>query len=336
MFLYNCTQLANLKNFFSAEDKFFTDIKIIAQKKDAVFIYNASNFYVKYTLKNILENNAEEEVIINKKMFFNLLSKLEKNFIEITPGFIKTKKCFLKIEQPEDYLTPPVFKPEKCFFINKNILTNVKHACAQEGQSVLRGVNISPAGGLATDGNRLCAKKNGNNAADNVENVTLPYFVAQILENLKEEKIKIETGGNRIKISAEDAEIVANKYTQDFPNCAQILKQSYAHKVNLNKKTFLEGANLLKILQPEKNICMLQIGAEGVFLKSKKEDFTFCLTNNAEGANPCKIGFYLLYILDMLNNAETESIEMLYNNNYSASVFKTGESKKDLIMPIAL
>ena len=257
---------------------------------------------------------------------------------------------FPKIEeeiQEDDYMEIDT----KSF--TKAIKGVVMAAAAYETNNLLSGIICQVDKNIlemaATDGNRLArvkeVVKNHSSNNDTPFEMLLSsrvlaelYKIAQIVEA---ESVRICKEMKKVVISIDKTKIVTKLMQGQFPKYNQLIPQSFANEVVINKNSFIMALERVSVMVNEKTSSMKFEFADNMLKLSGDSPETGNSQDKVEinfNKEPFVIAFNYKYILDFLKIVESDEIVICMNSSLAAAILKpcNDEDYIYLVMPVQL
>ncbi|MDR1936177.1 MAG: DNA polymerase III subunit beta [Candidatus Accumulibacter sp.] len=233
----------------------------------------------------------------------------------------------------------------------RHLLAQTQFAMAlQDVRYYLNGLLLLVDGGelrsVATDGHRLAyaCMPLGENVSLPKQELILPRKTVLELNRLladSEDPVYIEMTSNQIRFRFANIVLVSKLIDGKFPDYERVIPASLKNLVTLNRTALLQSLNRAAILTNEKfrgvrlilTSGSLKIVAANAEHEEAQEEIEIEYSGDA-----VDVGFNVGYLLDVLNNASSESIEWGFNDaNSSALLTLPGnDSFKYVVMPMRI
>lgn len=306
----------------------------------------------------------EGEFTVNSKIFteyINLLKsneqvsiKLEANDLIIKSGDYKTK---IKGEDSKEFPLIPSIESDNIFSFPINVFKKALNSVIfsvsnSENRLELTGVLLAFSNNklelAATDSYRLAEKvikieKNETDFKIIIPSKTIQEIL-RILNNIPDGegdgKINISFSDNQVLFSFNSTELISRLINGNYPDYKQIIPSSEKTTATINKSDLLRAVKAASLFS--KN------GINDILLQFKKNQLTVSSFSSASGESEIKIKAEIKgeenneitinyrYLIDGLNNLESEEIEMLIINDNSPCLIRSKGSDDYLyiVMPI--
>lgn len=307
--------------------------------------------------------DKEGEFTVNSRLltdYINLLNsgekvlfKLVENDLVIESGNYKTK---IKGESSKEFPLIPTIENEKVFSFDienfRKALNNVIFSVStSENRLELTGVLFSFSNKklelVATDSYRLAEKRiKTENESEDIK-IIIPSKTIQellrILNNNDQEennKINISFSDNQVLFSFNSTNLISRLISGNYPDYKQIIPTNKKTKALINKNELLRAVKAASIFS--KN------GINDIFLQVKKNQVIISSFSSSSGESNIKIDASISgeenneitinfkYLVDGLNNIDSEFIELFILNDNSPCLIKK-ENEDDylyIVMPI--
>lgn len=235
----------------------------------------------------------------------------------------------------------------------RNLLNQVQYAMAQQDiRYYLNGLLLVIDSGMlkvvTTDGHRLSMASHLLDAEDSkdkaLQEVILPRkTIIELIKLLHEndDEIAIAIGQNQAKFSFSNIVLVTKIVEGKFPDYNRVIPSNYQNHMEIDRITLLQALQRASILSNEK--------FRGVRLVLTQNSLSIICNNNeqeeaveeievAYTGDPLDIGFNVNYLLDVLNNIETDKVVLSFGDaNSSALITVPGkELFKYVVMPMRI
>jgi len=236
--------------------------------------------------------------------------------------------------------------PQKDF---RRQLAQVAYAmAAQDIRYYLNGLLMQVMGNelrmVATDGHRLALSSNTLEEEFAKTEVILPRkTVLELTRQLgdTEDPVEIVITGNQACFRFGPIELITKLIDGKFPDYDRVIPQGNPKLITLHRTSFLSALQRAAILTNEK-FRGLRVVLEPGSLKiissnSEQEEALEELEINYAGEN-LELGFNVTYLLDVLNNVSTDTIEIHLNEPMSSALFTLpgNEQFKAVVMPMRI
>lgn len=252
---------------------------------------------------------------------------------------------FPKMADPGEPLTR-VSVPQK---ILKELLSLVQYSMAQQDiRYYLNGMLLVLDGrhikAIATDGHRLSYAESELNVELEKREVILPRKAIMELSRqlgAEDAPISIEVYSAQVKFRYGESELVTKIIDGKFPDYTRVVPTNYAKNIVVNRSFLLASLQRAAILSNEK--------FRGVRWVLTGNSLRISCTNNEQeeaqeemeveySGDALDIGFNITYILDVLNNVQTENVVCSFGDaNSSMLVTLPGNDRfRYVVMPMRI
>ncbi|OFI05402.1 DNA polymerase III subunit beta [Clostridium acetireducens DSM 10703] len=301
----------------------------------------------------------EGEIVVDAKIFGEIIRKLPNDLIEITTidnnsiEILCQKSRFtLVCMNPDDF--PPISNiSENIIFsipqkILKNMIKSTIFATSQEETrpiltGVLFEVKNSKLNMVALDGYRLALKSQNINT-ENTISAVIPgktlNEVSKILED-KDENVNITFTSNHILFNFNNTKIISRLLEGDFIRYNSIIPEEYNLKVIAKREKMLECVERASLMGSDGNTSLVKLDIK---------DNSMVITSNSQlgmvreelniilQGQSLEIAFNSKYIIDLLKIMEEEEVIMEFSSSVSPCVVKNKEIDNCtyLVLPVRL
>ena len=235
----------------------------------------------------------------------------------------------------------------------RHLLAQTQFAmAAQDVRYYLNGLLLMVDGSdlraVATDGHRLAfASMDLGIAAENQlpkQEFILPRKTVLELNRLlddSEDPLNIELSSNQIRFQFGQVNLVSKLIDGKFPDYERVIPSTLKNVVSLNRAMLLQSMVRAAILTNEKFRGVRLVLSGGILkimaANAEQEEAQEEIEVSFEG-DPIDVGFNVGYLLDVLNNNSSESIEWGFNDaNSSALITILGNDRfKYVVMPMRI
>ena len=231
----------------------------------------------------------------------------------------------------------------------KNLLAQVSYAMAQQDiRYYLNGLLFMLDGQelkvVATDGHRLAY------SALTLENefarreVILPRkTVLELTKLLREtdDEVLIEFGHNQVRFTIDETVMTSKVIDGKFPDYQRVIPQNNDKILLMNRAVLQQALQRAAILANEKfRGVSLTLAANELKIacnNAEQEEAEDVLEIDYQGST-ITIGFNIAYLLDVLNNADCETISCAFGDGNSSALFTLPEDQhfKYIVMPMRI
>ncbi|MDX1652488.1 MAG: DNA polymerase III subunit beta [Brumimicrobium sp.] len=201
---------------------------------------------------------------------------------------------------------------------------------------------------VATDAHKLVRYKRTDSKASGNSSFILPKKALNMLKNnLKgEEDVKIEYNDSNAVFSFNETVLTCRLIDGKYPNYEAVIPQENPNVLTVDRNSFLSSIKRVSIFA-NKTTHQVKLKISGSELAISAEDLDFSneanerLTCSYEGED-MEIGFNSRFLLEMLNNIETDEIKLMMSQPNRAGLIlpATNENENEdilmLVMPVML
>lgn len=231
----------------------------------------------------------------------------------------------------------------------KNLLESVQYSMAQQDiRYYLNGVLIVIEGNLlkavATDGHRLAYRSMELADKHSRHEVILPrktiVELSKLLSDSDEDQIALFIGENQIRAEFSDITIHSKLIDGKFPDYEKVIP-TYTNHLLLNRLSILQALQRVAILSNEKfrgvRFVLTEKNMRIISNNSEQEEAQEDIDTDYHGV-ALDIGFNVNYLLDGLNNIETESVNFSFGDpNSSILITIPGDENFNyVVMPMRI
>lgn len=214
---------------------------------------------------------------------------------------------------------------------------------------VFLGLNETNATFVATDGHRLIRYRRVDVASDMSNNLILPKKALNLLKaSLPSENtvVKIEFNASNAFFSFNNIKMICRLIDERFPDYENVIPVNNTNKLSIDRIELLNSLKRISIYA-NKTTHQVRLKITGSELQISAEDLDF--SNEANERLSCEydgedmeIGFNARFIIEMLNNLDSESVTFNLSAPNRAGLIVPGKSKDKnedilmLVMPVML
>jgi DNA polymerase-3 subunit beta len=231
----------------------------------------------------------------------------------------------------------------------RDLLLLVQFAMAQQDiRYYLNGMLIVLEGELmrvvATDGHRLSYASGAIGMQDEKREVILPRKAVLELSRLladSEESVDIEIYANQVRFTFGPIELTTKIIDGKFPDYTRVIPSNYQRHIAVNRVLLLQALQRAAILSNEK--------FRGVRWMLMEGSLRISCTNNEQEeaqeelevdytAEALDVGFNITYLLDVLNNVDSETIDCAFGDANSSMLVTLPERPdyRYVVMPMRI
>ena len=330
---------------------------ILIETKNEALKMNATDLDIGISCEvpvNVLEEGA---ITIPAKKFSDIIKELPSGEVIVTTkkNFqidIEGEKCHFKLTglPKEDFPKFPEFKDIEVIQIEQNTLKEMIRLTAfaashEESRYVLNGVLVEISGVniriVATDGRRLAKTENKllKPIQKDITVIIPSKAIQEIYRNLKEEGIiSLLVSTNQILFDINGVFIATRIIEGEFPNYNQVIPDPVTPKIKIKTQDLLSAikrANLFTT--PDFQAIKFEVFKDKLVVSKTTPD----VGESREeipieyGGNELIVGFNPQYLIDMLKNINTETIEYELFGSDKPAVARTS-SYLYLVLPMRI
>jgi DNA polymerase-3 subunit beta len=231
----------------------------------------------------------------------------------------------------------------------RELLLLVQYAMAQQDiRYYLNGLLLVLDGGqlrvIATDGHRLSYAARPLGQQQDKREVILPRKAVLELGRLLgdgEESVSIEIFASLVRFSFGDIVLTTKIIDGKFPDYTRVVPTNYQRKFSIKRQELLQSLQRAAILSNEK--------FRGVRWMIASNSLRISCTNNEQeeaqeeieisyGGDALDIGFNITYLLDVLNNVHSDSVECAFGDANSSMLVTVPENQefRYVVMPMRI
>lgn len=328
-------------------------IKVANNKAD----FFATNLNTYCHISANIKSSGEAKFIIEPKKILEYLQLLEsgdlsltisENSISIEQG--KTKGIFPTMPVADFPLPPEIKdKPEKISreFLLKNLPLLLFTASVDESRPVLTGINFTTSENdlilVATDGFRLSLVKEKSRGIFPSMIIPADFLreIVRLIKGRKDIEFVYSEKEQMVRFTIGDIRLSSRLIDGQFPAYERVIPEEKKSTVKLKKDELIRNTKLISIFAREfSNVIVFSFSSKGLVVSPKKEA-------NAENVatqdvifegEPMKIAFNFRYILDFLNNTNSNEIEIELLRSDAPVLFRTPDNPSSfhIIMPVRI
>jgi DNA polymerase-3 subunit beta len=236
--------------------------------------------------------------------------------------------------------------------LNRAISNTIFAASTDELKPAMTGVylNITDSSTtfVATDGHRLIRYRRVDIAADGSNTLIIPKKALNLLKgSLPSEKtnVKLEFNASNAFFSFDNVKMICRLIDERFPDYENAIPANNPNKLTINRIDLLNSLKRISIYA-NKTTHQVRLKITGSELQISAEDLDF--SNEANERLSCEyegedmeIGFNAKFLIEMLNNLDSESVDInLSAPNRAGLLIPTKRDKNEdvlmLVMPVML
>lgn len=301
----------------------------------------------------------EGEVVVNAKLFGDIIRKLPEEFINIETDDenninINCGNSNFKIkgESAKEYPKLPKIEDRCSIEIEQDVLRQmIKETVFATSQDqtkpILMGelleISSNEVTLVAIDGYRLAAKINNlDTSTENNTKVVIPakslIDIASLL-NSEDEKVNLGFDDKNIIIDTKEARIISRLLDGEFINYSALLPKEYNTKIKANTKDLLNSIERASLLsQTEKNNLIKMIIRDNILIITSNNDRgeVYEEVNIQLDGNYLDIAFNSRYMMDGLKAIESENVFLEFTTNVNPCILKPDNDERYiyLLLPV--
>ncbi len=316
------------------------------------------------SVETFVDCNIEKEgsVVINSKIFGDIIRKLPNSVIEIEVTE-KDGNKYMNIQcensefniignSADDYPQLPIIVEKESFKLPKDIFKNairqtVFAASQEETRLSLTGVLMEVKEGnisfVALDGFRLALRKIKVDSDLNIKMIVPARVLSEVNKIIEDNEdyveISYETG--HILFNLGETTIYSKLLEGQFFNYEDIIRKDHETALTVNKRDLqnsLERASLLA-KEEKANLIILEINQSGISIKSKSEigNVHEDIEAKVEGDN-VDIAFNANYLLEGIRTIDSEDISLNFMGNLNPCIMNPADDENHiyLVLPVRL
>ncbi|MGA2549459.1 MAG: DNA polymerase III subunit beta [Burkholderiaceae bacterium] len=289
-------------------------------------------------LRALPENEEVTLSVANKKM--TVQSGKSRFNLQTLPA-----EEFPTVAQPETYGTT-LELPQKAL---KHLFSMVHFSMAQQDiRYYLNGLLLVVEGqqviAVATDGHRLAYCSVSGEHEFSRQEVIIPRKTILELQRLLEdsdERVQIGLAANQVKFTFGSVELVSKLVEGKFPDFQRVIPSGYTKSFIIGREPWLHALQRVAILTSDKFKGVRFVLADhAVKITSTNADQEEAQDEIEVDYNQdaLDIGFNVSYLLDVLNNLKTESIQVSVGDSNSSALITVPEHNdfKYVVMPMRI
>lgn len=201
---------------------------------------------------------------------------------------------------------------------------------------------------VATDAHKLVRYRRSDLKAEQNASFILPKKPLNLLKNLTSSlnaTVKLEYNDSNAFFTVENVELICRLIDGKYPNYEAVIPKENPNRLTLDRTSFLNSLKRVSIFS-NKTTHQVRLRISGNELNISAEDLDFAneanerLTASYDG-NDMMIGFNSRFLMDMVNNLDTENIVIEMSEPNRAGLILPSESDEGedvlmLVMPVML
>ncbi len=202
---------------------------------------------------------------------------------------------------------------------------------------------------VATDAHKLVKYSRSDLHADNTAEFIVPKKPLNVLKNAlsqSDDTVKVQYNETNAKFDFDNISLVCRLIEGKYPNYNSVIPKDNPNKLTINRVSFLTSVRRASVFSSKTNH-QIRLKISGQVLEINAEDIDF--SNKAEETLSCtysgddmQIGFNSKFLLEMLNNLESEDILLEMSVPSRAGILtpadglEEGEEILMLVMPVMI
>jgi DNA polymerase-3 subunit beta len=198
--------------------------------------------------------------------------------------------------------------------------------------------------GIATDGHRLAYASVSVESDNPRQEVIIPrktvLEIVRLLDD-SDEPVQIDVGANQICFTFGDVELISKLVEGKFPDYQRVIPNGYTKHFSIGRDTLQRSLQRAAILTTDKfkgvrmqlGEHLLRISASNAEQEEAQEELDIDF-----GFDPLDIGFNVSYLLDVLGNLKTESVQWSVGDANSSALITVPDNAdfKYVVMPMRI
>jgi DNA polymerase-3 subunit beta len=237
------------------------------------------------------------------------------------------------------------------------LLTAINSTIFASGNDDLRPVmsgvffqfNNSSLTFVATDAHKLVKYSRLDASSEKTSEFIMPKKPLQILKGilqLNEDEIRVEYNETNAQFFFSNSILTCRLIDGKYPNYEAVIPKENPNEMTINRSILLNSIRRVSIFS-NKTTHQIRLKITGSILNISAEDFDY--SNSAEETLDCEykgddiqIGFNSRFLIEMLNNIESDEIKLLMSLPNRAGIIKRANEKAEeedltmLVMPVML
>lgn len=327
---------------------------------------SASDLETTMTTRLSIESKEEGKVAIPARLLLDILKTfsdqpltftidLKTYAVEISSDYGKYK---LAGYNPEEFPKIPTIESPSAFEIDSQVLAmailkTIFATGNDELRPVMSGVfvQLSPESTtfVATDAHKLVRYRRNDLKADSAASFILPKKPLNLLKNILsnlETPVKVEYNASNAFFSFNNMNLVCRLIDGKYPNYEAVIPKENPNKLTVDRQAFLNSIKRVSIFA-NKTTHQTRLRIAGSEMQISAQDLDF--SNEAVERLSCQyegqdmeIGFNSRFLIEMLNNMDTEHVNLEMSQPNRAGILLPAEKDVEgeeilmLVMPIML
>jgi DNA polymerase III subunit beta len=334
---------------------------VLLEIKDESLTIVATDLEIQVSATSAISKAKEYSVTVSAKKLLDILRTLPENEtitlenvdsrLKVSSGSSRFNlqtlpaEDFPRLAEPQSISAKISLKQKEL----KKLLALVQFSMAQQDiRYYLNGLLFLVEGSLitavATDGHRLSLASLGMTQAHERVEVILPRKAVQEMVKLltdNDESVEIELLHSQVKVSFSNVTLVSKIVDGKFPDYKKVVPTTYVKTFDIDRLRLLQALQRAAILSNEKFRGVRWILAPGMLTvvcsNSEQEEAREELPVEYNG-EAIDIGFNITYLLDVLNNVESEKVTCAFGDANSSTLVTIPNSPdfKYVVMPMRI
>lgn len=354
------SKVVNSKNKLTILDNFLFNLE------DNKLIITGSDQETTLTTNvEVQDAEGKGKFAANVKVLLDMLKQLpdlalsfevDDDNLEINIKYLNGKFNFIGINGNEfPSKAPSEETPKKFSLPVEKVVNGIQHTLFAVGLDDMRPVmmgiywDIKPEEivFVASDTHKLVRYRELNTATGIEEAFILPTKPAGILSSILEKKegnVEITIDSKSATFETEDYTLTCRFVNGRYPNYNSVIPTTNQYSINIDRMTLLNALRRVSVFTSSSGLVKLELKPGEIFMSTQDIDYS----TSAEEKIVCDydseelaIGFNDDNIIDVLNNIDSETIELKLMDASKAGIFLPVEQKDDedlliLLMPMML
>ena len=252
---------------------------------------------------------------------------------------------FPTVAQAEHY-NAKVTLPQKTL---KHLFNMVHFSMAQQDiRYYLNGLLLVVDGknviAVATDGHRLAFCQVETEQEFERQEVIIPRKTILELQRLlddNDEPVQIEIANNQVKLTFADIELISKLVEGKFPDYTRVVPKGYKNNFTIGRDALLRSLQRAAIMTSDKFKgvrCIVTPGSMKVSSTNADQEEALEEIEIDYGGDSVDIGFNVTYLLDVLNNLKSDSVNIALGDANSSALITVPENPdfKYVVMPMRI
>lgn len=332
---------------------------ILLEAKGQVLILKGTDIEVSIETVFITEILEEGKIVVDSKMFGDIVRKLPNNVINIETQdnnivniSAERSEFNLLYINPEEFPEFPVLENTGSVTISqsklKNMIKKVIFSIATEDtRPILMGVFFEVKNGIlnlvALDGYRM-ALASEEIESENDFSIVISGKTLRDISSLLDDsdiEIKLSYTSNHVLFEVNNTKIISRLLQGEYINYRNMIPDISKLNVNINREDFYEATERASVMANE--------GSSNL-IKLNFEDETVTVTSNSKlgkvkeevniemNGDPLEIAFNAKYITDILKVIEDKEIELEFTSNIRPCIIKPRDKDNSLylVLPVRI